>query len=103
MLQTRRDAVTGSAGIDWGHAESLAFASLLADGTPIRLVGQDSERGTFSQRHAVWYDAVNGARYIPMHSLKEARASFAIYNSPLSEAAALGFEYGYVGEACAHC
>jgi 2-oxoglutarate dehydrogenase E1 component len=99
VLQTRRDAVTGSAGIDWAQAESLAFASLLADGTSIRLIGQDSERGTFSQRHMVWYDGVTGTRYIPMHSLKEAHASFAIYNSPLSEAAALGFEFGYSGQA----
>jgi 2-oxoglutarate dehydrogenase E1 component len=81
--------------IDWAHAETLAFASILADGTPIRLTGQDSERGTFSQRHLVLHDADNGGSWTPLQTLPQARASFAVYNSPLSEAAALGFEYGY--------
>ena len=81
--------------IDWAHAEALAFASLLEDGTPIRLTGQDTERGTFSQRHAVLYDAETDERYVPLQNLPQAGASFSIYNSPLSEIAVLGFEYGY--------
>ncbi len=81
--------------IDWAHAEALAFASLLEDGTPVRLTGQDTERGTFSQRHAVLYDAETDERYVPLQNLPQADASFAIYNSPLSEIAVLGFEYGY--------
>lgn len=95
----RRAAILAQHGsdgkIDWAHGETLAFASILADGTPIRLTGQDSERGTFSQRHLVLHDAVNGARWSTLQSLPQARASFAVYNSPLSEAAAVGFEYGY--------
>jgi 2-oxoglutarate dehydrogenase E1 component len=82
-------------GIDWGQAEALAFASILADGTPIRLTGQDSERGTFSHRHAVLHNQENDRLYIPLQHLAEASASFSIYNSPLSESAAMGFEYGY--------
>ncbi|MDB5077833.1 MAG: 2-oxoglutarate dehydrogenase, subunit, partial [Chloroflexi bacterium] len=97
-LLARRAAVGPGGGIDWAHAESLAFASLLAEGTPIRLTGQDAERGTFSQRHLVLHDAVTGSRFVPLHAVKEARASFAVYNSPLSEAAVLGFEYGYSGQ-----
>ncbi|HEX5849237.1 MAG TPA: 2-oxoglutarate dehydrogenase E1 component [Rubrobacter sp.] len=81
--------------IDWAHAEALAFASLLEDGIPVRLTGQDTERGTFSQRHAVLYDAETDERYVPLQNLPQADASFSIYNSPLSEIAVLGFEYGY--------
>jgi 2-oxoglutarate dehydrogenase E1 component len=81
--------------LDWAHAETLAFASILADGTPIRLTGQDSARGTFSQRHLVLHDVETGERWTPLQTLPEAKASFAVYNSPLSEAAAVGFEYGY--------
>ena len=81
--------------IDWAHAETLAFAAILSDGTPIRLTGQDAERGTFSQRHLVLHDAKTGVPLIPLQTLPTARASFAVYNSPLSEAAAVGFEYGY--------
>jgi 2-oxoglutarate dehydrogenase E1 component len=81
--------------IDWAHAESLAFAAIIAGGTPIRLSGQDAERGTFSQRHLVLHDAESGEAYAPLQDLPEAKASFAVYNSPLSEAAAVGFEYGY--------
>jgi len=81
--------------IDWAQAEALAFASLLEDGTPVRLTGQDTERGTFSQRHAVLYDAETDERYVPLQSIPQAEASFSIYNSPLSEIAVLGFEYGY--------
>jgi 2-oxoglutarate dehydrogenase E1 component len=81
--------------IDWAHAEALAFASLLEDGVPIRLTGQDTERGTFSQRHAALYDVKTGEKYVPLHNIPQARASFAVYNSPLSEVAPMGFEYGY--------
>jgi 2-oxoglutarate dehydrogenase E1 component len=81
--------------IDWAHAEALAFASLLEDGTPVRLTGQDTERGTFSQRHAVLYNAETDERYVPLQNLPQSGASFSIYNSPLSEIAVLGFEYGY--------
>jgi 2-oxoglutarate dehydrogenase E1 component len=81
--------------IDWATAEELAFASILADGIPIRLTGEDVERGTFSQRHAVFHDAVNGRRFVPLQALAEARASLEIHNSPLSENAAIGFEFGY--------
>jgi 2-oxoglutarate dehydrogenase E1 component len=81
--------------LDWAHAETLAFASILANGTPIRLTGQDSERGTFSQRHLVLHDVASGERWVPLQTLPQAKASFAVYNSPLSEAAAVGFEYGY--------
>jgi 2-oxoglutarate dehydrogenase E1 component len=99
LIQARRSALAPGGAIDWAHAEALAFASLLAEGTPIRLAGQDVERGTFSQRHLVLHDAVTGAPFLPLHALQEARASFAIYNSPLSESGALGFEYGYSSEA----
>ena len=81
--------------IDWGQAESLAFASLLVEGIPIRLTGQDTERGTFSHRHLVLHDPQTGEQHTPLKSLAEAEASFEVYNSPLSEYAALGFEYGY--------
>ena len=82
-------------GIDWGQAESLAFASLLVEGIPIRLTGQDTERGTFSHRHLVLHDAHTGAQHAPIKHLADASASIEAYNSPLSEYAALGFEYGY--------
>ena len=81
--------------IDWGQAEALAFASLLVEGIPIRLTGQDTERGTFSHRHLVLHDAETAEQYTPMKNLREAEAAFEVYNSPLSEYAALGFEYGY--------
>ena len=81
--------------VDWGHAEQLAFASLLTEGTPIRLTGQDTVRGTFSQRHAGLWDASTGALHVPLQHLPDARASFEAHNSPLSEYACLGFEYGY--------
>ena len=95
ILTRRRAALTTPNGIDWGHAEALAFASILADGTPIRLSGQDTERGTFGHRNAVLHDPTTGERHCPLQHLPQARASFAIYNSPLSENAVLGFEYGY--------
>lgn len=81
--------------IDWAMAEEIAFASILADGTAIRLTGQDTERGTFSHRHAILHDVKNGKMFIPLQSLPQAKAAFEVHNSPLSENAALGFEYGY--------
>ena len=91
----RRTVALDEGGIDWGQAESLAFASLLVEGIPIRLTGQDTERGTFSHRHLVLHDANTGERYTPMQHLEAATASFEVHNSPLSEYAAVGFEYGY--------
>ncbi len=81
--------------IDWSAAEDLAFASILADGTSIRLTGEDVERGTFSHRHAVLHDVNTGAVHVPLQSLPQAKAAFEVHNSPLSENGALGFEYGY--------
>ena len=82
-------------GIDWGFAEQLAFGSLMLEGIPIRLSGQDSERGTFSHRHAVWYDSQDRTRFIPLLNLEDRQAQFCVYNSLLSEAAVLAFDYGY--------
>jgi len=79
----------------WAQAEALAWASLLIDGIPIRLTGQDTERGTFSQRHLVLHDSTTGERWAPIQHLVQAKAPFELCNSPLSEIAALGFEYGY--------
>jgi 2-oxoglutarate dehydrogenase E1 component len=95
QLERRRDAMGEDGGIDWGHAESLAFASLLAEGASVRLSGQDAERGTFSHRHAVLHDPNTGQTFTPLQHLPNARGQFEIYNSPLSETGVLGFEYGY--------
>ncbi|HVG72972.1 MAG TPA: 2-oxoglutarate dehydrogenase E1 component [Vicinamibacterales bacterium] len=81
--------------IDWATAEELALATILADGTPVRLTGEDVERGTFSQRHAVFHDAETGLQFVPLQDFTQARASFEIHNSALSENAAIGFEFGY--------
>ncbi len=99
QLERRRQAVGADGGIDWAHAEVLAFASLLTEGVPIRLTGQDVERGTFSQRHMVLHDAKTGQSMCPIQSLPGALAPFELHNSPLSEIACLGFEYGYSAEA----
>jgi 2-oxoglutarate dehydrogenase E1 component len=88
--------------IDWATAEDLAFASILADGTAIRLTGEDVERGTFSHRHAVLHDVQTGDTHVPLQALAQARAAFEIRNSPLSENGALGFEYGYCVQAPSH-
>jgi multifunctional 2-oxoglutarate metabolism enzyme len=98
QLERRRPALVEGQ-IDWAHAEALAFASLLGEGTAIRLTGQDTERGTFSQRHLVLHDAKDGRRYAPIQNLPGARAPFELHNSPLSEFACLGFEYGYAAAA----
>jgi len=91
----RKAAFAAEGEVDWGLAEALAFASLLTEGTPIRLTGQDVERGTFSHRHAALHDANTNEKFVPLQHLEEAKASFEIHNSPLSEYACLGFEYGY--------
>jgi 2-oxoglutarate dehydrogenase E1 component len=88
-------AQTGERTVDWAGAEELAMASILADGTPIRLTGEDVQRGTFSHRHAVLHDANTGVEHVPLQQLPQARASFEIHNSPLTEAATIGFEFGY--------
>ncbi len=95
----RKSALQLEGEVDWGLAEALAFAALLSEGTPIRLTGQDTERGTFSHRHAVLHDANTNEKYVPLQHLETAKASFEIHNSPLSEYACLGFEYGYSTEA----
>src|SRR3954466_13559031 len=99
QLERRREAVGPDGGIDWAQAEALAFASLLTEGTPVRLTGQDAERGTFSQRHLVLHDPKTGQRISPIQSLPDALAPMELHNSPLSEIACLGFEYGYSMEA----
>ncbi|MGD1067314.1 MAG: 2-oxo acid dehydrogenase subunit E2 [Vulcanimicrobiaceae bacterium] len=95
QFQKRSQALRESGEVDWGTAEALAFASLISEGIPIRISGQDTERGTFSHRHAVLHDARTNEKYVPLQHLIDAKASFEIYNSPLSEYACLGFEYGY--------
>jgi 2-oxoglutarate dehydrogenase E1 component len=99
QLERRRTAIGADGGIDWAHAESLAFASLLTEGVPVRLTGQDAERGTFSQRHLVLHDAKTGQTMCPIQGLPGAQAPFELHNSPLSEIACMGFEYGYAQEA----
>jgi 2-oxoglutarate dehydrogenase E1 component len=94
-LESRRLAMKARELVDWGFAEALAFGSLLSEGVAIRLSGQDSRRGTFSQRHAVLFDARTGERYLPLNSLGPEQATFTAYDSLLSEAAVLGFEFGY--------
>ena len=95
QLERRRETLGTEGGIDWAQAEALAFASLLVQGTPIRLTGQDTERGTFSQRHLALHDTKTGEKYTPIQDLKSATAPLELHNSPLSEIACLGFEYGY--------
>ncbi|KGA98733.1 2-oxoglutarate dehydrogenase E1 [Alkalihalobacillus alcalophilus ATCC 27647 = CGMCC 1.3604] len=95
ILKRRLDGFEEGGKIDWAHGEVLAFASIISDGTPVRLSGQDSERGTFVQRHLVLHDKDSNELYTPLKELESAKASFAVYNSPLSEAAVVGFEYGY--------
>jgi 2-oxoglutarate dehydrogenase E1 component len=94
MEQKRRMIETGE-GIDWATGEALAFGTLLAEGNPVRLSGQDSGRGTFSQRHAILVDQESEERYAPLAHVKDGQANFEVLDSPLSEAAVLGFEYGY--------
>lgn len=94
-LLEKREQMSREGGIDWGFGEIAAFGSLLMEGVPVRLAGQDSRRGTFVQRHAVFHDRANGNEWLPLGDLSEGQAKFWIYDSLLSEYAALGFEYGY--------
>jgi 2-oxoglutarate dehydrogenase E1 component len=95
FLDNRRNAVETGEGVDWATAEAMAFATLLDEGYPVRLSGQDSERGTFSQRHSVLVDQQTEARYIPLNHIRDGQARYEVINSMLSEEAVLGFEYGY--------
>jgi len=95
QLKAKRKMIDGGEGVDWATAEALAFGSLLAEGYPVRLSGQDSGRGTFSQRHSVLVDQENEERYIPLNHIGNDQARFEVIDSPLSEASVLGFEYGY--------
>jgi 2-oxoglutarate dehydrogenase E1 component len=95
QLERRREAMGEQGGIEWGHAEALAFGTLLLDGWSVRLTGQDAERGTFSHRHSVLSDANTGRKYAPLANLPGAKGAFEVYNSALSETAILAFEYGY--------
>ncbi len=95
ILEARREMAEGKKPLDWGAAEALAFGTLLFEGHPIRMTGQDVGRGTFSHRHAMIYDYQTGERYIPLKSVARHDAFLEMYNSPLSEAGVLGFEYGY--------
>ncbi len=96
FVERRLDSINKSTDkVDWATAEDIAFASILQDGIPIRLTGQDSARGTFSQRHAIFYDTHTNNGYIPLQSISQAQASFEVLNSPLSEVGAIGFEIGY--------
>jgi 2-oxoglutarate dehydrogenase E1 component len=94
-LQTRRENIRGRKAVDWGTGEALAFGSLVLEGTPVRLSGQDSRRGTFTHRHAVVIDFNTGTPHYPLATLDPKQAPFEVYDSSLSEAAVLGFEYGY--------
>lgn len=95
FLAARKKALESGAGFDWAHAEALAFGTLLAEGTGVRLSGQDCRRGTFSQRHCVLYDNTTRERYIPLQNISPDQGRFCVYNSLLSEFAVLGFDYGY--------
>jgi 2-oxoglutarate dehydrogenase E1 component len=95
QFKAKRERLESGEGIDWATAEALAFGSLLLEGTPVRMSGQDCQRGTFSQRHAVLTDQTSEEKYIPLATLSPRQAPFEIIDSPLSEASVLGFEYGY--------
>ena len=95
LLKNRRKMIEDGRGIDWSTAEALAFGTLLQEGFPVRLSGQDVERGTFSQRHSTLTDQLNENQYIPLNHVSPGQASFEVVNSMLSEEAVLGFEYGY--------
>jgi 2-oxoglutarate dehydrogenase E1 component len=95
LFKERLEMAAGTRPFDYGMAEQLAFASLLKAGTPVRLTGQDSQRGTFNQRHSVIIDTETEARYVPLAHVSDTQGRFEVYNSMLSEAAVLGFEYGY--------
>jgi 2-oxoglutarate dehydrogenase E1 component len=95
QLERRLETLGAEGGIDWAQAEALALASLAVEGRPVRLTGQDTERGTFAHRHLVLHDVETGEEYVPIQNLEGAEALVEVHNSPLSEMGALGFEYGY--------
>ncbi|MFB5086847.1 2-oxoglutarate dehydrogenase E1 component [Psychrobacillus sp. PGGUH221] len=95
ILKRREEPFKGKGKVDWGHAETLAFATILQEGNSIRLTGQDAQRGTFSHRHLVLHDEKTGEELTPIHSISDSKASFVVHNSPLTEAAILGYEFGY--------
>jgi 2-oxoglutarate dehydrogenase E1 component len=95
QLEKRRKAFKAEEGVDWATAELFAFGTLLKEGVPVRLSGEDSQRGTFSQRHSVWFDVETNAEYVPLNHLGDGQAAFQSINSPLSEPGVLGFDYGY--------
>jgi len=95
FFSARRAMFETGQGFDWATAEALALGSLLCEGTPVRLSGQDSGRGTFSQRHAVLYDQENGVPYIPLNNVRVVQEEIEIVDSPLAEASVLGSELGY--------
>ena len=99
ILKAKQKTLDEEAGIDWGTAESLAFGTLLLEGTHVRVSGQDAQRGTFSHRHAVWRDQkVSGVSHTPLNNIDENQAQFDCENSPLSEFGVMGFELGYSQE-----
>src|SRR5579883_3405707 len=95
FIENRREAIAKDAPIDWAFGEAMAFGTLVLEGTPVRLSGQDSGRGTFSQRHLAFYDTETGRRYVPLRHLSPDQARFDVFDSSLSEYAVLGFEFGY--------
>lgn len=95
ILKRREEPFKGKGKVDWAHAETLAFGSILQDGNPIRFTGQDVQRGTFAHRHLVLHDEKTGEEYLPLHNISGSQASFDVYNSPLTESAIVGYEFGY--------
>jgi 2-oxoglutarate dehydrogenase E1 component len=95
LLKKRGELLAGKGEVDWATAEALAFGTLLLEGVPVRLSGQDSGRGTFSQRHAIFYDVKSGKEYVPLNAIAPAGTRFEVHDSLLSEAAVMGFEFGY--------
>ena len=95
MLDAKRQMIETGEGIDWATAEALAFGTLLTEGYPVRLSGQDSTRGTFSQRHSGIIDQETEERYLPLNHIEPGQASYEVVDSMLSEYAVLGYEYGY--------
>src|SRR5262249_17441752 len=95
FFEARLKAVQDGKGIDWGNGEALAYATLIHEGYPVRITGQDAERGTFTHRHSVLNDFETGEAYTPLNQLGGGQAQFEVHNSNLSETAVMGFEYGY--------